>query len=270
MSECPSVTKYHIDACGFNMWNDIITPLIISPILLILKILYDKITSKKYNSMILKNKSKLEKISSKLQKFYWPLYIRLLSDYYLFSQFKIFSDSFYETLEFKKNINNHSNLNTNYIPPNVIEKIHSNSNLENFFNNSSNIKNINNKYVVGNFTGKNPGEIKGLNDTNINKKTELTKNAYTKVRNSMIENQQIIRNLIQDNISIGEPNSKIGKEIFKYLRFTIIVNCIIDEDNFDPYIYNANYPLKLLPLVELKVFNLQKEYNDILEHYYYD
>ena len=56
------------------------------------KIVWDKYTKKRDNSLLLKNNSKLEKISTKLKDFYWPLYILLLSllkgteEYLLFIQ----------------------------------------------------------------------------------------------------------------------------------------------------------------------------------------
>ena len=66
---------------GFNVWTDVAIPLIISPILLIIKVIYDKIEDKKNQTIILKNKNILEKVSQKLKHFYLPLYIRLLKDY---------------------------------------------------------------------------------------------------------------------------------------------------------------------------------------------
>ena len=85
--------------CGFNIWNDLIIPLIISPILLVLKLLYDKWSNKKSKSLLLKNQIKLEKIKDKLKNFYWPLYIRLLRDFDIWSRFTIYDKDFYDFVE---------------------------------------------------------------------------------------------------------------------------------------------------------------------------
>ena len=84
---------------SFNIWTDIVTPLIISPILLLAKVLWDRYTNKRDKSLILRNNNKLDKISSKLKDFYWPLYILLLRDYDLWSQFAIFEEHFYDFIE---------------------------------------------------------------------------------------------------------------------------------------------------------------------------
>ena len=83
----------------FDVWTDIVTPLIITPILLGVKILYDKYMNIKEQTKLLKNQSKLDKIKNKLENFYWPLYIRLLKDYDLWSNFAIFNTNFYNYLE---------------------------------------------------------------------------------------------------------------------------------------------------------------------------
>uniref|UniRef100_A0A6C0EII9 Uncharacterized protein n=1 Tax=viral metagenome TaxID=1070528 RepID=A0A6C0EII9_9ZZZZ len=71
-----------------DIWEKIIVPLIIGPIFIIIKVLYDRWDFKKTQSKILLNKIKLEKITNKLEKFYWPLYILLINDYDLWSKVK--------------------------------------------------------------------------------------------------------------------------------------------------------------------------------------
>ena len=53
----------------FDVWTDIVTPLIITPILLGVKILYDKYMNIKEQTKLLKNQSKLDKIKNKLENF---------------------------------------------------------------------------------------------------------------------------------------------------------------------------------------------------------
>ena len=72
-----------------NIWVNIFVPIIIGPIFLMVKVLYDRWDFKKKESAILSNKLNLEKINNKLQKFYWPIYILLLRDFNLWSNLKI-------------------------------------------------------------------------------------------------------------------------------------------------------------------------------------
>lgn len=71
-----------------DIWEKIIVPLIIGPVFIIIKVLYDRWDFKKTQSKILLNKLRLEKITNKLEKFYWPLYILLINDYDLWSKVK--------------------------------------------------------------------------------------------------------------------------------------------------------------------------------------
>ena len=69
-----------------DIWEKIIVPLIIGPIFILIKILYDRWDTKRTQQKMLINKVKLEKITNQLDKFYWPLYMRLLNDYNLWSK----------------------------------------------------------------------------------------------------------------------------------------------------------------------------------------
>ena len=85
--------------CGFNVWTDLVIPVIISPIFTFAKILYDKWSNKKSKTLLLKNKLKLEKIKNQLEKFSRPLYIRLLRDFDIWSRFAIYDKDFYNFIE---------------------------------------------------------------------------------------------------------------------------------------------------------------------------
>ena len=74
-----------------DIWKNIIIPIIIGPLFISIKILYDKWDYKKKETNILKNKIKLEKLNNKLAKFYWPLYILLLKDYDMWTKI-VFKD----------------------------------------------------------------------------------------------------------------------------------------------------------------------------------
>ncbi len=293
---------------GFNIWTDIITPLIISPILLVLKILYDRISEKRKKSLDLKNTKKLDKISNKLQEFYWPLYIRLLKDYDLWSHFEIFNENFYDDVEhdtdsdsdidesyrcsYKEEINL-GNGNKKYIYCNIpvhrncnfkdkllcykhrneeksdiVIKNHSKNNVI-FKDITKDLSNIPDVTFSGNFTGNNAGEISGLTDSEKINKILLNENLKKAILNIIINNHSEIHDIIIKNISLGEPNSKMGQEIMKFMKFTTIVKCICNEEDNDPSLYDASYPKKLLPYIEKKVFKLQKQYNELIDVFYY-
>ena len=74
-----------------DVWEKILVPIIVGPIFIMLKVLYDRWDFKAKETVILSNKLKLEKVNNKLQNFYWPLYILLLKDYDLWSKI-VFKD----------------------------------------------------------------------------------------------------------------------------------------------------------------------------------
>ena len=76
-----------------DVWEKILVPLIIGPIFIIIKVLYDRWDFKKTQTKMLLNKLKLEKITNKLEKFYWPLYILLINDYDLWAKVKFDENS---------------------------------------------------------------------------------------------------------------------------------------------------------------------------------
>ena len=234
---------------GFNVWTDVAIPLIISPILLIIKVIYDKIEDKKNQTIILKNKNRLEKVSQKLKHFYWPLYIRLLKDYDIWSHFTIFHENFYNSFEndtsdnnsedFLKctyNVANNSDSNNyTYKPCNIPVHINCNANesilcfkhrhiLEdkngnktNFFSKKTNKMHNSDITFSGNFTGADAGDIAGLTDNSKFEKVTLSDNLFNSVKDILLNNHSEINDIIMNNISIGEPDSKLGKELVKFI-----------------------------------------------------
>ena len=61
------------------------------------------------------------------------------------------------------------------------------------------------------------------------------------------------------HIQIKNPQGKF---------ITVIKSVVNDGENVDPTQFNAPYPKKLLPLIEKKVFKLQKEYNELIDTFY--
>ena len=290
---------------GFNIWTDLFIPIIVSPCFLVIKIIYDRYVSNKDKANEIRKSNELDKIKNKLTKFYWPLYIRLLKDYDIWSHFNIFSESFYDYIDneifdsndpvfelprcqFKCNVvydnitsikycNNPVHINSGYgssIYCHKHKRHNINYDLDHFSDNilprkkKNDINESNGKIISGNFTGSAVGEITGITDNKKETKTLLNKDLKDKLLNEMIINHQHIHDIIIDYIPIGEPNSTIGKELMKYLKFITIFKNITNDKNIDTVKYNSPYPKKLLPYIEKKVFKLQKRYNQLIEHFY--
>lgn len=102
-----------------DIWEKIIIPLVIGPIFIFIKVLYDRWDTKQTQKKLLINKIRLEKISNQLDKFYWPLYIRLLDDYNLWSKIN-FKDNIIEITE--SGSESELDNNDNFITCNYIKK----------------------------------------------------------------------------------------------------------------------------------------------------
>lgn len=287
---------------GFNIWTDIVTPLIISPILLLIKILYDRFTLVNDKNTEIRNSKELDKIKHKLSDFYWPLYIRLLKDYDIWSQFLIFDDRYYDYLDndtdsdsdmdilqrcqFKftctkdginsiKYCNCPVHVNSTYGDEilchkhrNMSSNLQIYSNCENLKEESIVITNLGGRTFAGNFSGNNTGEITGITDHTKKTKTILGSEEKKKMITEMLTNHEKIHDIILENISLGEPNSRIGQELMKYLKFISVFKGIYGKEHINPISYNAPYPKKLLPYIEKKVFSLQKKYNNLIDNFY--
>ena len=277
----------------FNIWTDIVIPIIISPILLIGKIIYDKWNNRKKEALLMKNQLRLDKISNKLEKFYWPLYIRLLKDFDLWSRFTIFDNDFYDFIEsdtesdiecevniikcnytYSKKIKNQLGIDENIIFK-CNNPIHLNASSFYCLKHSkySNIQNIeissyNNE--MGKTIEKIPVNLNNDEHLEDNISIKLDDDMYNSLTDNLLDNYNSINNIIIKNIHICEPNSQIGKQLMRFLKFTAVMNALIKtKHTVNPKKYNSPYPKKLLPIIEREVFKLQKEYNTLVDNFYY-
>ena len=112
-------------------------------------------------------------------------------------------------------------------------------------------------------TGEGIGTVKELPLITLN----LDANTINNIKHRMFEIYQELYQIIKNNISIAEPTTKMGKELIKFLKF-IEIYCILHKSNHNYKITDfeaTNNTNKLLSLIEINVFALQKEYNTILE-----
>jgi len=239
------------DSCeGLNLWLNLILTLIISPSLLIVKILWDRCRNRKKETLLMNNKLHLEKISLKLQKFYWPIYIRLIKNYNIWVRF-------YEHVHTDEAENSTDSESEDEVFIDHIKCVYIKNQVrcnKPIYKNSD--KSMCLKHIVL------------TNKTNISNKYEDSLYKYFKIQ--LLENYKEINKLIIDYIYIAEPNTKLGKLLIYYMKFSIVMIGLIETNNkLDPTAFNLKYPQRLLPMIENKLFKLQKDYNLLLQNFYY-
>ena len=106
------------------------------------------------------------------------------------------------------------------------------------------------------------------NKTKINNKYDNSLYKYFKTQ--LLENYKEINILIIEYIYISEPNTRLGKSLIYYMKFSIVMIGLIETNQkINLENFNLKYPQRLLPMIENKLFKLQKEYNLLLRNFYY-
>ena len=84
-----------------------------------------------------------------------------------------------------------------------------------------------------------------------------------------------IKNIILENIAIGQPRSKLGRELTKFIRFVEMEKIVFDSNGTKKEklfksinLGVANNVKKLLEIMEVDLFVLQREYNKMIKNYY--
>ena len=318
-----------------DIWEKIIVPLIIGPIFILIKILYDRWDTKRTQKKMLINKVKLQKITNQLDKFYWPLYIRLLNDYNLWSKIN-FKDNIIEITE--SGSESEIDIDDNFTLCNYVKKEqdiiikcrnpvaencidnhgaycikHKQYRSEKIINtwhmafdkakmvtkknidvvdydkiiNSDQItihiepkleydtlNNIHSTlYKKDTSSLKSNEEISNLIDNlsiSNSDKEDINSKMLNELLKYILDNHTNILDIIMDNIYIAEPKKNMAKQLMKFSKFINIFKSEINSnsDLINPCNYGAGYPKKLLPMVEKKVFSLQKQYNELINCYY--
>ena len=76
-----------------DVWVSIIIPIIIGPILLVFKNIWDRYNILAHEKKTAQYNEKLTKIKDKLSKFYWPIYLKLIGIYQMNYNIPLDSDS---------------------------------------------------------------------------------------------------------------------------------------------------------------------------------
>ena len=236
------MSEFYNSCEGINIWINLLISVIVSPVLLVIKILWDRCNKKRQESIVMNNKLLLEKISLKLKNFYWPLYIRLVKNYTIWIKFCENSEMNILIRDKEKKDNIYT---CQYIDPETTIKCKTHI----YCNSDSN-------YCMEHIDIQNSEPAKDK------------MNIYFK--NLLIENYKEINNLIIQYIYIAEPNSSLGKILIYYMKFALIMIGLLENDKqINLKKYNFKYPHSLLPMIEKKLFKLQKNYNNLLSNFYY-
>ena len=101
-------------------------------------------------------------------------------------------------------------------------------------------------------------------------KEDINSKMLNELLKYILDNHTNILDIIMDNIYIAEPKKNMARQLMKFSKFINIFKSEINSnsDLINPCNYGAGYPKKLLPMVEKKVFSLQKQYNELINCYY--
>ena len=276
------------------IWTSIIIPLIIGPIFVFFKELYDRYNLKKDERILNNYNEKLSRIKEKLKYFYWPIYIKLLFIYQMnFSipEEKIIdeitsssSSEDEETTKFtKKKLKrckgyyqkkNQRRKCKKLVPTNsyefckrCIKNIPINNEIEICMPKSTIVDieiNKNNRKDNISITGDGIGKVRNLKMLS----TKLDKPTILSLKKIINHNLDEILNIIENYVSSAEPNSKLGKHLVLFIKYSKIKKILdTNEKNYNLEMFgikdNTN---KLLSLIEIKLFDLQKEYKLLIKN----
>ena len=125
---------------------------------------------------------------------------------------------------------------------------------------------------MSDITGDGIGVVKELPTKKVIMDKLIVQNLDCKI----IELYMDLKNIILNNIAIGQPKSKLGRELTKFIRF-VEMEYIVFEANKkkrNKKFYESknlgvvNNIKKLLEIIEVDLFVLQKEYNKMIKNYY--
>jgi hypothetical protein len=309
-----------------QIWTSIIIPLVIGPIFLFGKAVYDRYSLKKETRDKNIYNDKITKIDNKLRLFFYPLYLKLLCIYQLNYNIpehadcnsELVSDSSGSEFEFEfetdenkskyrkkrrclgvvfnskyetcnrlipkngnelckscknilaKNKDNCEIAGSRLVPANQHQhqNQHQNHTLDNLRLNEVHInvpimKNVGNDNDI---TGLGIGNVADLEFISSDIDGDTVEILTTNLSKYFDEAVGIIEN----NISVASPSNKFGRELVYFLKYTKIREIIHEGSVNQKYkveqFGTRNNLNRLLSHIEFFVFNLQDEYNYLIEH----
>jgi hypothetical protein len=260
-----------VDTNNFSIWINFIIPTLIAPLIVSLKSLWDRYNTHKLEKKILIEKNVLEITKIKLEKFYWPIYIRLLKIYQIEDNIKMENtyrhkkdDELNDTASsVSSNTSDDEDDEINWFMVNKKQKskLYKIKILEDdsFLKLDDSLKK--NDSILLDIEESN-------NDSPINKKIHYLDIEGEVLNNILLNIFEIyceVEDIIVKYIHISETNKRLRKELLKFLKFITILKILKknNKNNLNPSDFGANYPKKLLDYIEKYVNFLQKKYNTL-------
>jgi len=239
-----------------EIWKTIIIPLLIGPLFLYLKTLYDNYVISKKDHDLIKYTNKKEYLTTVLNTFYWPLYLKLLSIHQLNYNIPIKNEFEYMSDESEPDISekSESDIEYNRCNHNGCKSIIPNSSYnckicewekKNNENITININSIERDVLIDVDTIK-------LLETHINR-----------LFNEALE-------ILETNIYVVRLTNRLNKNIIQFIKYCKIRSIILEGSIHKKY--NIEYfgvrdnTHKLLDLIEQDLLNYQKEYNSLIKN----
>lgn len=121
------------------------------------------------------------------------------------------------------------------------------------------------------FTGDGIGIVNSLPQKNIC----ITGDILEELDIKLLKLRKDISNIIEKNIAIAQPKSRLGRELTKFIRFVEIEEVVFNNNLKNEEKTNSNLfgvpdnTKELLEIIEKDVFILQKKYNRLIKYRYY-
>ena len=263
----------------------VLVPIIIGPLSIYLKSLYDRYNEKKDNILRNRYEVKINLLDKKINTFYWPVYLKLKCLYRLNYRYHKNKDNINKDNNENYKYSDTSDDNENYNLKLLLQK---QTVVKKKIKRKKKRKNLKwehfekqEKFIDSPSTT----DIDFLNDDSSmssdsdetrHKKilVEVEDNFLTEIDKKVINLSKEIKTLIEKNISIIQPNEHLINEIIKFVRFTemeiIVFN--VNNQNFNrKYNYEdmgvVNNTKSLYKIIEKELFESIEEYNTVFHEF---
>lgn len=288
-----------------TIWVSVVIPIIIGPLFLLIKMMYDRYIGELNEKKIIVFNEKKTILKDKLDNFYWPLYLKLLCIYQLnynlpedsdgSSSSSQESEDEYDEKRVKcigyikdrfYSCNKYISRENKYMLCKRCNKMCNKFNINKKNNKKLLLKRENIGNIIINIPDNEESELdlmyenefsdnspditgNGVGVVNeLNYTTlNINKDTLEKLEKQLLVYYLDCDKIIQSNINICNPSNKLGKQLIKFVKY-INVRSIINSQNFS---YNTkqfgckNNLNKVISLVELLLYNTKDEYDKLLE-----
>tara|TARA_B110001469_G_C9647163_1_gene327721 strand:- start:3530 stop:4315 length:786 start_codon:yes stop_codon:yes gene_type:complete len=255
-----------------EIWTTIIIPLLIGPLFLYLKALYDNYIISKKDHDLIKYTNKKEYLTTVLNTFYWPLYLKLLSIHQLNYNIPIKNEFEYMSDESEPDISEKSESDiSEKSESDISEKSESDIEYNRCNHNGckSIIPNSSYKCKICEWEKKNNENIT-ININSIERDVLLDVDTIHLLENHINILFDEALEILEKNIYVVRLTNKLNKNIIKFIKYCKIRSIILEGSIHKKY--NIEYfgvrdnTHKLLDLIEQDLLNYQKEYNSLINN----